>query len=64
MSMDEEEGWLHEKITLVSSEELVDTLAAVQVRPGRPPHSNEWVVLLRNKLGVTSNGSLVNVGMS
>jgi len=31
VSMDEEEGWLHEKITLVSSEEQVDTLAAVQV---------------------------------
>ena len=32
VNIDEEEGWLNEKITLVSSEEVVDTLAAVQVK--------------------------------
>lgn len=32
VSIDEEEGWLSEKITLVSSDEVGDTLAAVQVQ--------------------------------
>ena len=31
MGVDEEEAWLNEKTTLVSSEEVGDTLAAVQV---------------------------------
>ena len=31
MGVDEEEAWLNEKTTLVSSEEAGDTLAAVQV---------------------------------
>lgn len=31
VGVDESEGWLNERITLVSSEEVGDTLAAVQV---------------------------------
>ena len=31
VGVDEAEGWLNEKITLVSSDEVGDTLAAVQV---------------------------------
>lgn len=32
VGVDEEDSWLNEKITLVSSSEVGDTLAAVQVR--------------------------------
>ena len=34
MGVDEEEAWLNEKTTLVSSEDTGDTLAVVQVREG------------------------------
>lgn len=32
VGVDEEEGWLNEKIALASNDEVGDTLAAVQVR--------------------------------
>ena len=44
VGVDEEEAWLNEKTTLVSSEEVGDTLAAVQVGVVTWVMARGWVV--------------------